>query len=116
MVELIEGLEAAAGPSTKLDEMIVVALSGQDPMDFDGPWDAPAYTASLDAAMTLIPEGADWMADNFDGPHDRRCTATIYAGGPGHEASGSSPALALCIAALRARALSSDARDGQGEG
>lgn len=55
--------------------------------------------ASLDAAMTLVPEGWEWRADStgvaecWNGsPNDVTCHSTT-------------PALALCAASLRARAF-----------
>lgn len=66
------------------------------------------YTASVDSALTLVPEGRDWMVDNFDGPADRRCCASVFnAAGEeyaDYEAHGATPSLALCASALRARA------------
>lgn len=80
MDELIKRLEAATGPDRELDACIFCALLHPDKkpernlfytnreewgvfvtnqpapgMTF---YDAPIYTASLDAAMTLVPEGA----------------------------------------------------------
>ena len=40
------------------------------------------YTASLDSAMTLVPAGSDIMVDNFDGPHNKRCSASVYSPRP----------------------------------
>lgn len=55
----------------------------------------PAYTESLDAAVTLIPAGIFWGAGS---------TATNYAwAGVRQFAGAATPALALCIAALMAR-------------
>jgi hypothetical protein len=66
--------------------------------------------ASLDAAMMLVPEGATWEIGNT-GPTSSY--ATVYApitDEPGwvtnEPAEAATPALALCAAALRARASS----------
>lgn len=68
----------------------------------------PAYTGLLDAAMTLVPEGRDWMLDNFDGEPGRRCSASVFnASGQeyaDYEAFAATPSLAITAAALRARA------------
>lgn len=64
-----------------------------------------AYTASLDAAVTLVPDGAPWLVSSDDG------AAIIVHGDPvdyegnrpGH------PAAALTAAALRARAAIAEA-------
>lgn len=66
----------------------------------------PDYTASIDAAMTLVPEGMEVSLGNEPiewwahvGPRDDpNSDETAY--------TGSTPALALCVAALRARAAS----------
>lgn len=64
----------------------------------------PAYTTSLDAAVTLVPEGKDWQA----GKIGNECAAGIYPAAhhpfATHKAKAATPALALCAAALRARA------------
>jgi hypothetical protein len=61
-----------------------------------------AFTASLDAAMTLVPEGFDWLI----GRTNDGLTIHAEVGGRGDEFMrfGNTPALALCAAALRARA------------
>lgn len=115
MEELIKRLEAATGPDRELDIAIDRALFPEsyarpsDPTPVDLPEDfgkdamsmmmhpAPAYTASIDAALTLVPEGARW-----DVQRDRTAAfASIDGVTTGRCAT---PAIALCIAALRARA------------
>ena len=72
----------------------------------------PAYTASIDAAMTLVPEGWGW---NISQPNARAlasgllkkrtpCSGEVQNGCEDRYAvAGATPALALCAAALRAR-------------
>jgi hypothetical protein len=66
----------------------------------------PRYTASLDAAMTLIPAGLTWEVSTDYVP----ALAGIYSGTddddglPAYQGEAATPALALCAAALRARA------------
>jgi hypothetical protein len=61
------------------------------------------YTASLDAAMTLVPEGWVWSMNTFPN------AASAYCMNPASEIVRplrqfiATPALALCAAALRAR-------------
>lgn len=66
----------------------------------------PAYTASIDAAMTLVPEG--WTADVRKYPNGRGF-AVLSQWSPPCESEKSvddaTPAIALCIAALKARGL-----------
>jgi hypothetical protein len=62
---------------------------------------APAHTTSLDAALTLVPEGFPYeiKARNVEGVMEYR--AQLNYTKPSYAAT---PALALCIAALKARA------------
>lgn len=130
--ELIAALEAATGPSRELDRHIarligwhrveprhtrsthgawiapadwIGAMSDGSPMldSLHGTTmhpDVPAYTASIDAALTLVPEGCEWSRHR--GANDRM---TMQVDGPGYigrHGQGATPAIALCIAALRA--------------
>lgn len=112
--ELAARVEAATGPDRELDARITVALdglgewgelrrSGYAIQDFK----APPYTASLDAAMTLVPEG--WFINRLNEDiGERRFESTLYRRKPplnGKEGSGASFALALCAAALRSRSV-----------
>lgn len=104
MKDLIERLEKAAAPDRELDNLIWFWLGQPLPDDCA---DCPArYTASLDAALTLVPEGHYWSFDS------RGC-AIVCADQPPSEIHGDclghkSPAIALCIAALKARAAKRD--------
>ena len=114
MDNLIAELERATEGSRELDALIDLALKRGQPYK-------PArigqfiddYTTSLDAALTLVPEGWDWLARDGDGGH----FANVTRGGipmmmdkhqfnpdwqdtPTYAAT---PALALCIASLKAR-------------
>ena len=66
--------------------------------------DLPHYTTSLDAALTLVPEGADVEVyfSPREKPHRRGCVV-LTIGRQVYEAHAVTPALALVIAALRAR-------------
>jgi len=113
--ELIARLEAASGPSRDLDMSIYLAtdprMNGCYFLDTyiperDGK-PAPAYTSSIDAALMLVP--LNYGELDFD--------LTRYCGGwsclvssgeqawctTGHAKDASTPALAICIAALRAK-------------
>lgn len=62
----------------------------------------PSPTESLDAALTLVPEGEWWAVDgNCDDPID--CSAAVGRVGGEEKGRSVTPALALCIAALKAR-------------
>lgn len=68
--------------------------------------DRPSPTESIDAALTLVPEGWAWIVESCQ-PYESEpveCSAAVWncrAQPPVHD--GATPALALCIAALRAR-------------
>jgi hypothetical protein len=102
MKELIGRLKAATGPDRKLDEAIdeyAVTLLGLPPRVVP-----PPYTASIDAALTLVPDGEDWHMQSHASV--AACWASVgrFTRGPmlwKH----ATPAIALCIAALRARAV-----------
>ncbi len=69
---------------------------------------APDYTASIDAALTLVPKGSLWTCATYQSSFDVRppyyadCAAGLEEC-PITEAYAATPALALCIAALKAR-------------
>ena len=134
--QLIERVEAATGPDRRIDAAIWYAviekpLPGEKrDRDVIGRW--PAYTASLDAAMTLVPEGARWtMRTRHPGDKHRNVNAyfvhleshdfksvtwgkgenwiTDRVNGWDVSAWAATPALALVAASLKARAQ-------QGEG
>lgn len=116
--DLIERLEAASGPDRELDAEIAVAIGlGKATANHAGRYwkqgdlhvtgEAPAYTASIDAALTLVPEG--WTYEGRQGPSGFphlwtlstiKCGDVRYTTVTGRARSA---AITLCIAALRAR-------------
>jgi hypothetical protein len=64
-----------------------------------------AYTASIDAALTLVPEG--WQRSIWIGDSDDQRTALVelcpYDADTEVQVRAATPALALCAAALKAR-------------
>lgn len=120
MDQLIADLEAATEGSRELDAAIAVVLhprfstyrddpergAGHRISDRDGPVYALDYTTSFDAAQTFVPDGCGWsMNDDGEGFVFEKIERE---GGPGWLIIGvcdgdTTPALALCIAALRAR-------------
>jgi len=117
MRDLIARLQAAEWASRQLDAAISDALGWvlvcdnagrpQHWREPDGTRHSalPEWTRSLDAALTLVPEGARWVlySDGYAyvGPDDE----------PTAKWCGNTPALALCIAALRARMAQQEARN-----
>ncbi len=117
LASLIAELERATGPDPMLDHRITMAIEGWRNLgggwrEFaDGrreQWDCmrspKPYTSSIDAALTLIPEGSGWTLEpdmvwvRWMGANDvEEAQAGFRARG------GSCTALALCIACLKAR-------------
>jgi hypothetical protein len=119
---LIARVEAATGPDRKLDSMILLAVTpgGSWRQNSDGVWllrveddstpgetartyrDPPAYTASLDAAMALVPERWLWVVGSMGNArvHEDQTSGRDAIG------QAATPALALTAAALRARLAS----------
>ena len=93
LTEIIARVQVAAGPDRAIDKAIRVAL-GYPPK----PWD---YTSSLDAALSLVPEGYDWIVANVNGHHGGTPYACVGSDQSHHAAT---PVLSLVLAALRARA------------
>ena len=105
LLALADRAEKATGDSFDLNHAIALALG----------LPSEPFSASLDAAMSLVPEGWNWMAGNRDQPLAR---AYVNNGQPHFtgaaarrnpaclwfETTAPTPALALCAAALRARA------------
>jgi hypothetical protein len=130
LLELAERCEKAEGRDRVLDGDIADALdlapgwagerlSGLNQATWSTGrdyWDAPAFTRSLDAALTLVPEGLEWELLAYDAKRDPRFgrfqarimlltyTEDPEELGPQAIANGTAPALALTAAALRARA------------
>lgn len=130
MLELIERLEKATGPDRELDAVIWLAVTpgatrrSSTVKSSKGLWpdytidetrDAngilvivPAFTASLDAALTLVPEGWSWKLLH-EPAHPNLFRVVIRRAdelakvAPAFVVSCPTPALALACAALRAR-------------
>lgn len=124
--ELIERLEKATLPARTLDCEIAVAVGWfkrvqgrkRDLFDYvdvrDGKnnWPGhggddlvPMFTRSIDRAVTLVPEGFAWtLATQGRGPFTYWCSVAFPDDDAGSD-QGRSPtaAIALCIAALKAR-------------
>jgi hypothetical protein len=101
MDDLIRRLEKASSPSRELDAQILEAIGGNPHED-----GTPRFSESLDAALTLVPEG--YSKDMASCPENGAVVRVYF--GPIRENSAGEPtgrantlALALCIAALKAR-------------
>jgi hypothetical protein len=107
---LLTRLSALTGPDRTIDEEIALAFgwtktnSAIPPSSADPYWrsprgqicpNVPLYTASIDAALTLVPRGAIWSVGGHVGAY--------WADVSVHSGSGATPAIALLIAILRAQ-------------
>lgn len=128
MTLLAEKIEAASGADRELDREIAFAINLQDEDEFGCPhgwadWYTDgsrrwgdnfafcplAYTASLDAAMALVPPGWRWTMDSdHSGWWAGIWRRQEWAFRHGKDRKCRTPALALCAAALRSRAASTD--------
>jgi hypothetical protein len=127
LLQLAERCEKAVGPNRELDVHIALEVGTAELADGYTPeqvfgigchaYDGLAYTASLDAAMQLVPEG--WQGEGlywWSGcPAGCVLVQTHFADGQWVRETGflgrvkadaATSALALCAAALRARAAS----------
>ena len=121
MLDLAARAEAASGADRELDAAIA-PLQGLRIVDEGHPigrmcYDdigcahlLPRFTASLDAAMTLVPEGPSATGERFSvehwdasGVHASHVRASAWVSGA-PRVYAATPALALTAAALRARA------------
>lgn len=127
MSDLIERLEKATGPDRRIDATIHEAVERPFVMEFFAEYSTeqtrnlsyvPSYTSSIDAALTLFPDGwfgrveprfhsddgcVSWLAYGLKPdwskwhPHDDEAWITLV------DARAQKSAIALCIAALKAR-------------
>ena len=117
MNKLIAELEQATEGSRELEMQIGILLGWKAPHAKYAEWgmwlspggeseQLPWFTTSLDAALTLVPEGCGWyMNDVGEGGIFKKETADSFGGClvVGSCDGNTTPALALCIAALKAR-------------
>lgn len=135
LVGLAERVEALDGPSREVDAEIFRAIGAPVPFQFANKlvvltfdeaeqcyfapigdmrvrYEPPAYTASLDAVMTLVPEGWGWLVSQ---PTEKAIASGLlkqrtpvlsevqYGCDLRFAVAAATPALALCVAALRSR-------------
>lgn len=120
LLELAERVEKLEGPSDEADALIVQAAYdlrlpipcyGGEPINYDPMLWMERYcfepTGSIDAAASLVPSGMIWGVANV-GVQERCATMGRGTANVGYEdettkpVEASTPALALCAAALRA--------------
>ena len=125
MTDLIERLEAATEGSRELDLICWDAPEGlQDIGCYEDPaagcldgdiYYAPHYTTSIDAALTLVPEGLSWRYDSALGYVELfdlgKSPILVSANLEDPTLGGHGPALAICIASLRAMEALTPERD-----
>lgn len=115
MTDLVARLEGAEGPSA---ELIFATWRAIHPTPLTSQKDLKAHAnlglrikrlldneAWESAALLVLPSGLDWELDNFGADHGRKSSCRICVGDDWVEGTSrfDAPALAICIAALRAR-------------
>lgn len=107
LAALIERLERATGPDRNLDAMIFHFIMKGEGVGARG--SGPPYTSSIDAAMTLVPDGDPWTLGQSI--HFRYWHALVSEFGADQQihsrgyGTSDYPAIALSIAALKSRAV-----------
>lgn len=126
LTKLVERLEQATGPDRVLDGLIFKVCAGavvqpQDAwnfrptwQDFDGVWHLqdrndkcayeppPHFTGSIDAALTLVPEG--WMSDPWIKRHNgHHWSVTLHIPSYQFDERHEHLPIAICMAAISAR-------------
>lgn len=106
LADLIVALEATTEPSRALDARIYSAIYDLPDMGYES-WsaveaEAPRYCSSIDAALTLMP-GDYGRLDIMLCERGRSYVARGVCSQPCYDSDGATPAIALCIAALKAR-------------
>ncbi len=131
LLALAERCEQVSGPDRELDRQVALAtgwaimkVQGDDwlmPPTGRPVGDPRRYTASLDAALTLVPEGWGWLVSQ---PNAKALASGLlkmrtpvmgevqYGCDQRFAVAAAAPALALCAAALRARAHQETSNDG----
>jgi len=113
---LLERLERAEGPDRELNNLIALAAGytiaqrcmPRAPDTYYNPKRkyigvAPRFTESIDAALSLVPEGKEWSLDNIEGYRAYIMWEHMSGEFIMRSGKGATPAIALCIAALKAR-------------
>ena len=102
LLALADRCEQAAGPDREMDFAIAAGVGWPDSPNLHQ--HARRYTESLDAAVMLVPEGHEWLRKNEICMTVYRVPDNLKEWARHIDARGATPALALCAAALRARA------------
>lgn len=109
LLALAERCEDATGPIFVLEDDIARLIHQLDGRMWSGL--AKPYTSSLDAAMTLVPEGWNVQFERT-GSASRAC---VWKAARNHSRYAATPSLALCAAALKARAAHSPSDEDKGQ-
>ena len=106
LLALAERCKQAAGPDRELDAEIddFMLKHGPETDRIRNPRYVLPYTASLDAALTLVQEGCEWLRKSPQTMTVYRVPDDLKEWARHIDARGATDALALCAAALRARA------------
>lgn len=106
MKDLIKKLEAATEGSRELDISILKQIMPYRRDRFHAIANLDKkhrYTTSIDAALTLVPEGFHWWLESGNEYGSNPHAGVYHKENEQQEGIAETPALALCIAALKAR-------------
>ncbi|WP_116970797.1 hypothetical protein [Blastomonas sp. UPD001] len=108
--ELAARIERAEGPDRALDCLVHEVIGNVVDhvyAEMHSAEETPFYTASIDAAMQLVPPDREWSIEGYTcsgvRPDHVRASAWVL-GSP--RVFAATPAIALCAAAIRARSAS----------
>lgn len=105
---IIARLKKASGPDREIDEAITRLLNPNQVTRqiYSGDIiNVPRFTASIDATLMLVPPGKGWQVLLIAGG-----VAAAFVGRGAYQ-HGATPAIALCIAALKARIVNQSGTD-----
>jgi hypothetical protein len=106
LLALAERIEGLTGPDRHFDWLVYGCDAAADPECIE----APFYTESLDAAMSLVPKFAFWTVGyGQTHPDEPLGGGQVIVGEAEYYGEAATPALALTAAALRALAEARDA-------
>lgn len=103
MEKLIAALEAATESSFELNAAIARLDFYREAHGDLADNEVPDFCASIDAALTLVPANHDWSLHADNGEAIAGCMPSNEDGCDVADCHGATPAIAICIAALKAR-------------
>jgi hypothetical protein len=114
MEQLIKQLESAPGSSFELNSAIARLDFYRETHGDLADDEVPDFCASIDTALTLLPEGHDWSLFADNGSAMAGCQPASDDGCDMADVPGATPALAIVAACLKARLLDAASSEARG--